>query len=71
MTVPAGAIKVFEHSGLLAPGVFLGEILENAPFACASTAPAKLLVYLVLRYEAVDLRHALYVRRELAPFKPL
>ena len=72
MTSPAGAVKVFEHSGLLAPGVFLGEILENAPLAaCASTAPAKLLVYLVLSYEAVDLRHALHVRRKLAPVEKL
>src|SRR5699024_10174279 len=56
VTVPAGAVKVFEHSGLLTPGVFLGEILENAPFAAHGPASVRQCIsYLVLRYEAVYL----------------
>ena len=52
--------------------MFLGEVVENAPFAARDTAAMRQCIsYLVLRYEAVDLRHALHVRCEFAPFELL
>ena len=69
---PTYPVQVFEHSGLLAQRVFLGEVAENAPFAARDTAAVRQCIsYLVLCYEAVDLRNALHIRCEFAPFEQL
>ena len=52
--------------------MFLGEILENTPFAARGPASVRQCIsYLILCYEAVDIRHALHVRCEFAPFEQL
>ena len=52
--------------------MFLGEILENAPFAARGPASVRQgISYLVLSYEAVDHRHTLHVRCEFVPIEQL